>query len=374
MVADKIAQLQSAALIGPSDSDNILVLHSSGVYVDQKCWGIHGKKEFSQLITKTLSHGLQCLEELETEQSHDHAFKFVDFISSDLPEDNLKIYCSENVTKFSSPDWESKAYASAGHEEDKSYNSEHQMVHPYISLRPEALFSKSEMKKLLFHEFFHNQGYKHGTSIEFANACEECCFLKEDWGQASPTIQAERRHQLACKICAGDYENEVAYFQDAYQWLKGSFDSWILLNHLIYYLKSDRDSRVEAILLNLLQEELPAVAEKLTTILSDGCESCDDIPPPLSEKEKISVIAAQMIAHIMQNDNALAGRQWNLLKEEIRVYEYSDIDKGTEKLFFLGRIRKVQTAGKNLIPLWDIITNYPKKRPSNNLFDFLNGQ
>lgn len=67
---------------------------------------------------------------------------------------------------------------------------------------------KQKLKQTVFHELFHNLGYKHSEDIDYMYACDSCCHGKESY---SPEVIA-----LSCKICTGNYNGpkDKNYFND----------------------------------------------------------------------------------------------------------------------------------------------------------------
>lgn len=89
----------------------------------------------------------------------------------------------------------------------------------------------AEWENTIFHELFHNIGYAHTRTHEFAYTCPTCCL----------SSNSTEKKNLACKLCKGNYLSTTnrQYLKDLYKFMilddqdstAGSFIESYLENH-----------------------------------------------------------------------------------------------------------------------------------------------
>jgi hypothetical protein len=142
--------------------------------IHQSCLGRFGGK-FVNAIEEQVSEGLACLKKLSTTSTNNNYQRL-----KKLYDSKKQVYFCDEQTY----DWkELYAHASANSRWDLK---DQKVFHPYISINPDKVLLGTEfngkivtydsVKALIFHESIHNIGYLHGSTIEYAFACEECCF------------------------------------------------------------------------------------------------------------------------------------------------------------------------------------------------------
>lgn len=283
---------------------------STGVQVEKKCYDQFDKNEFEKNINETIREGLSCLIKLNTLTAHEHVDKFLNMLGNEHFDENLKIICSDEKDKFETISWDALAFASEENEEPFTSDQERRPTHPYISLRPSLSLMENDLKKLLFHEFFHNHGYRHGSDREYPNACEECCFTPNEWTAMNPTEQEIQRQKLACLLCGKDYSNLIDYFQDATLWVGSSSDSWIIMAHLMKSIqKNELWHEGEFLLYKLMEQNLPGILNYLGQN-SLGSEVEDD--------DSHEVLIAKITKLILNNQMKNAAQGLVLLKSKVR--------------------------------------------------------
>lgn len=112
------------------------------------------------------------------------------------------------------------------------------VAHPFISLNPTSPNPVTagdilELKKTLFHEQMHNLGMRHGHSIEYPYACEDCCL-----SEGTSASDADRI-ALACKLCSGEYAGtrDKRYVLDLINWGNKDYRSFLGQKAATNYLK-----------------------------------------------------------------------------------------------------------------------------------------
>ena len=178
------------------DIKNNFYITEFGFKIHEDCIDKWGKSDILETVQDGLSTGMQCLVELEKKHQKTNsgnsisgALRNAVAIQSLLETQQVSLICNEQ--KF---DWTGiSAHASVG----EGYDSEYDIEHPFISLSPACQGLKIEgVNETIFHEVFHNIGYRHGESIEYAHTCAACCFPN--------TRQSDETKELACDICAMD--------------------------------------------------------------------------------------------------------------------------------------------------------------------------
>lgn len=331
----------------------------SGVLIDNTCNDII-TDSFAKTVDQTIEEGLQCLKSLNTNASRKNAETLEEMLNTPIAQDRLKVLCSLETNLFQSTNWDAQAFASASKKQTQKLNQQ-TIEHPFIALRPESLSWNNQLKKLIFHEFIHNLGYRHGIEREFSNTCEECCFGKDDWENMSVTDAAIKKQELACQLCANNYTTDKAYVEDAIAWSRGSNDSWIVTTYILNKIKTSESELYYPLLLKHLNEKYPELIKSLNEI---NLKKSYNNP-----QSKISHLAAKVIVSLKSKNEKLAGKHWNSLKVEIRQYTFSN-DKSQNKFSFIQKMNRLLTATKQVIPFKDIIFGF--KVPQENSNSFLN--
>ncbi len=163
----------------------------------QSCYK-HFGNEASLVIREGIDKGMSCLDKLKGVGARKNAKLLRKLFKSG----KLTYQCNEE--KFSWGHLEARASHSS-----EANVSAYGLKHPFISIRPDfKITSHAELEKVLFHEYFHNLGFSHNASVEYAYACEECCFT-------------ERPEHHACMICSKDYTgiSDPNYIRDFWEWV-----------------------------------------------------------------------------------------------------------------------------------------------------------
>lgn len=212
---------------------------SMGVWVDEAC--LKKRETFLFDLQESLTTGLACLNELKTSKTEMMISKMASIF--DNKENPLKIRCNE-VSGFN---WSGfLAYASTG---------PHQSDHPIISINPQKV-SHPDLKETLFHELFHNIGYRHGTDPEVADTCASCCFgKKKNYNYKTE----EKAVELACELCGGDYLDvtDLNYLRQLTNWSVNAF-STMPQNLLISQILAEDSTERADLKMQLLLESFAA--------------------------------------------------------------------------------------------------------------------
>jgi hypothetical protein len=185
-------------------------LTDSGFRVEKSCFLDNSKEWFLKNLENSIQEGLGCLEKLKNQEDGNGATKNLILLKNILsPPPSVQILCNETPDEY---DW-TRAVA---HGTTGPVASTSRLQHPGISIDPEYLKEKKtkgekgeiDLKKTLFHELFHNIGYKHSHNVEYAYACESCCIPNED--------DTDEVRSASCKICKKSYNDflDVEYLQD----------------------------------------------------------------------------------------------------------------------------------------------------------------
>lgn len=189
-------------------------VESNGVKVHQSCLDNFGG-DFLPLLNSTYEDGISCMENLGGAGSAKNAAAYRELLASK----KLSIICNEKDYH-----WETAIAHATGTEDDSK--PEIDFIHPGISIAPDAVLENPEKKgssvsrdilrATLFHEPFHNLGYKHVTTPDYAYACEECCISHNSIEQ----------REAACKICKTEYKGfeDPNYVKDLLIW--NSHTAW----------------------------------------------------------------------------------------------------------------------------------------------------
>ncbi len=178
---------------------------SMGILVDPSC--TQKNENFLFKIQDSITTGLACLKELNTPKAEIMLSKMASIL--DNQQNPLKIRCNET----SGYDW-SGTIAHASTTPD-------QKDHPFISINPEKV-NDPDLKATLFHEFFHNCGYRHNVDPEVVSTCESCCMKRKKNYKFEFEAKSIR---LACELCDGNYSDvtSIDYLRKFTDWAKNSF-------------------------------------------------------------------------------------------------------------------------------------------------------
>ena len=213
-------------------------LTDSGFRVEKACFGENSKEWFLKNLESSIETGLGCLEKLEKEENGNGASKNLKLLKNILaPPPSVQIICDESSTEYN---WEGiAAHATAAEVSPTS-----RLQHPGISFNPEflnelktlGLKGELNLKRTLFHELFHNLGYKHSHNVEYAIACETCCFSSEE--------DSEEVKSSSCKICKKSYSNlmDLEYLKDLSKFSEITYKPHLATNVTITYLKENPGS------------------------------------------------------------------------------------------------------------------------------------
>lgn len=173
----------------------------NGFRIQNECVVKFGRERIENIVTKAIEKGQSCLLQLGSPASIRNAHLMESLLKNQ--ENPPKLICDEI-------DYDGWSRAAA-----HGSRSSSQFNHPYISLNPNSAEQSDEvLEETIFHEFFHNCGYSHGSDIEFAYACEECCFKV-------------KLSEMACKVCRGKYTSstDTIYLRDLSLWASQAVNS-----------------------------------------------------------------------------------------------------------------------------------------------------
>lgn len=174
-----------------------------GFKIEQSClakWG----GDFKNIVRDSVKTGLQCLNDLSKKYPTrmNGALRNAFSLTEILKKDQISLVCSQQEYSWN----DTRAHAST--KVNTKMDGRPEVTHPFISLNPSFPLNKiqnrnDEIKKIketIFHETLHNLGFRHGEDIEFSYGCGACCFENENDASTK---------DAACKICLGDYKNEL---------------------------------------------------------------------------------------------------------------------------------------------------------------------
>jgi len=210
-------------------------LTDSGFRVEKSCFMENSKEWFLKNLENSIQEGLGCLEKLKNEKDGNGALKNFSLLKNILaPPPSVQILCNESSDEYN---W-SQAVA---HGTTGPVASTSRLQHPGISIDPEYLKEKKtqgergeiDLKKTLFHELFHNIGYKHSDDVEYAYACESCCIPSED--------DTDEVRSVSCNICRKSYtdDSDLEYIKDISDFSHLVSKKDIALKTSIKYLKEN---------------------------------------------------------------------------------------------------------------------------------------
>lgn len=226
--------------------NNGFVQTKFGHKIHQSCFKNWGVKNFSSILSQSMSKGLSCLSELAQNNKKNAptatngALNNLMGLKRLIENEQVSIICHE-----SDYNWTGTAGHASTSKEDKIAGL--QVNHPYLSLSPNNPKNKGkateeemdEMKKTLFHEQLHNLGIRHGEGIEFPYTCETCCLPSKD--DSSEAIAS------SCKICSGQYDlnknGQESYAKDAVVWGEHNYNSAQSLKAVVNYIKENPRSQ-----------------------------------------------------------------------------------------------------------------------------------
>ncbi|WP_408097997.1 hypothetical protein ACJVC5_03465 [Peredibacter sp. HCB2-198] len=163
--------------------------------------------EFQNNFHAGIKMGLACLDKLNTPMTKIHITSITKLLASK----KLVVGCHYT-------DYFKKSTAAATSSGSEAQNAPaYGLIHPFIAFNSKEArsdwYDVPFMKAVSFHELFHNIGYVHGMTEEYAYACEECCFGE------NPDVKA-----TACKVCSSKYEGlkDPAYFDDFTKYTEAS--------------------------------------------------------------------------------------------------------------------------------------------------------
>jgi hypothetical protein len=170
--------------------------------VHRSCLVQFGRKLIN-VIEASRKDGMSCLRKLNSAGPNKNYQALERLFNSK----KISYYCNEDFGRFNALD----AHASFDKSDDKPLSG---MFHPYVSINPAYVLKDADvtgkaieseyLKSVLFHEYFHNLEYSHVRNVEYAYACEECCFANAAYKDA------------ACKICSTNYKSmsDPEYLKD----------------------------------------------------------------------------------------------------------------------------------------------------------------
>jgi hypothetical protein len=176
---------------------------SFGVLIDESCKDLH--KDILLISQAAIAEGISCLKQLGGKGSEANLALIQSLLEN--KRNPVKIRCDERTGY----PWREDVNAYASIPSDRG--------HPFMSLNPTKSALPAQLKATIFHELFHNCGYRHSHDVEYSYTCETCCI--------SPSIapKNESEKEIGCKICKGDYQDRLdpKYLKDYGNWIGLSF-------------------------------------------------------------------------------------------------------------------------------------------------------
>ncbi len=205
-----------------------------GHRVHESCLTNWGRDLFVENFQSAMSTGLQCLGRLAS--GNNGARVNLSQLESLFATTKVTVLCHQRDYEWNGV----VGHASTG---PADAIKDPAVAHPYISLNPTAPNPATagdilELKKTLFHEQLHNLGLRHGHSIEYPYACEDCCISEGQTPEDTALIG------LACKVCTGDYAGttDKRYVLDIINWGNQDYRFFLGQKAATNYLKeSPRD-------------------------------------------------------------------------------------------------------------------------------------
>jgi hypothetical protein len=136
------------------------------------------------VIESAFREGIACQRKLGTKTAVDHERRLKALISNERQP--LNFFCGASDPDIPFP---------SGRTDPNSKDFPSIAIPPELFL--EATKDERETKSKLFHELFHNLGYKHGEGIDFPYLCDSCCFPDKGLS-ANDALKAR-----TCEMCAG---------------------------------------------------------------------------------------------------------------------------------------------------------------------------
>ncbi|MBF0297351.1 MAG: hypothetical protein HQK51_01440 [Oligoflexia bacterium] len=233
---------------------------SYGYNIHQSCLDKLGESFVKTNVKLAFQEGVSCLVELAgtpppTKGASVNLTKLENILTdSKAGRAPAKLICNETKTGY---DWSGTvAHASTGTRDVIATTPAAE--HPNISINPRYNNSDTDNKnkidakyfrRTIFHEFFHNMSYRHGSDVEYAYACEECCMEKNT--QRDYNYQ-RRRYASSCRVCAGKYTdgmNDLEYLKDVSMFLYEDSDYKRAHLYITNYKKSHKKDRYSTFLL-----------------------------------------------------------------------------------------------------------------------------
>ncbi len=260
----------------------------TGFKIEQDCFNKWGDG-FKDVVKESVSTGLQCLSRLakKNKQKMTGALKNGFDLTQLFKDDKISLVCSE--TGY---DWEgTRAHASTKKGQKMETKNIH---HPFVSLNPKFPENKvqnrkdelKQIKETIFHEALHNLGFRHSEDIEFSYGCGACCFDNTEAGNGK---------DIACKICLGDYKNEMDpnYLSDFVDFGKENYKESFARDAVIKYSKSSpKDLKILSMMADSSASIFNPIGSKLAKLIEKNH------PQNLDQKMKSHLASATKYADL----------------------------------------------------------------------------
>lgn len=349
-----------------------------GIKIENDCFSKWGN-DFKDLVKSSVDIGMQCLDKLakESPSRMTGALRNSFELSEILKEDKISLVCSDSDKDY---DWSSTAAHASTAPSDKLKGKD--IGHPFIALNPsypkssgnQRAKENQNIQNTIFHEMLHNLGYRHSESIEFSYGCGTCCFDKE--------ISTSGK-DAACKICAGDYVNELDpnYLSDFVQYGKESYNEKFAFNAVIKSAKLQPQDLSSAALLaeaasgvfNPLGPELAKIieanhAQKIDSKMQSRLASAKtyEAEDDFKISQKTNTILAKSLYELYFNHDGAKSienlkQNKDLIKREIAALE----KKGGNSVWIAEELRN--GLDKLIYEMW--INEFPNSRISSDAYD-----
>jgi hypothetical protein len=294
--------------------------------VHKSCLDKFGGK-FLTLLDLGMKEGMKCIKQINGEGSKKNRLLLEKLFSSKA----ITFNCNEK-------DYFKTSNLSAHASIDTTWNKASlDLIHPYVSINPDYVLSDSEvtgevtdfefMKVVLFHEYFHNLGFAHSRTVDYAYACEECCFSFNDV------------KEKACKVCSTNYSSmsDPRYVKDLLDWgRKSSFKKSI---------------GVEYAFRNALFKK-PGSAENLKTFL-------DDLPSSIAVITAKKLKDLAILEHGKSNENYYDSDPFYKIVQrasdaQIELYVRGSLSKAVKIYYEIDEIPfRDRLKSKTVKDIWD---------------------
>lgn len=187
--------------------NNGLYSFSPGVEIHKSCLENFGEQNFGKIVRNAFDKGMSCLSEIAANNKEmgnkGEIRNIINLLNIQM---SGKVKPTSIICHDKNYDWD-RTYARAS--TGKTSLKDLGITSPFISINPEmksGMFGsikngppRDEFEGVVFHEFLHNLGYRHGQGVDVAYGCEVCCFSDNKAAKVA-----------ACNMCIGGYDPKNA--------------------------------------------------------------------------------------------------------------------------------------------------------------------